>query len=212
MNKLSKRTKLVKNRTEAELKVLCPGGIPARLGNRVSLGGQTRIMSPDVFLGDYARLRDHAYIEGTAVVDGRAEVSGDARVSGEAMVGDAARVTDQSTVTGRAMVSGSAEIKERARIFGTARISGTAIIKGDARISAGHITGGVWKQQPLVVYGTRDLISNSKPGYIKIGCIERTFAQWLKHYRSLGREHNYTAEQIKEYGRHIRYVIKHGRH
>jgi hypothetical protein len=63
----------------------------------------------------------------------------------------------------------------------------------------------------LFIQGTRHGISNSKHGYLSIGCVTLTFAEWKKQFRAIGKREGYTAAQIKEYGLHIAYATKVGK-
>ena len=40
-------------------------------------------------------------------------------------------------------------------------------------------------------------------GKIKIGCVEKTIPEWLLEYEKIGKENDYTEEQIKEYKKYI---------
>jgi hypothetical protein len=40
-------------------------------------------------------------------------------------------------------------------------------------------------------------------GKIRIGCENHTVAKWKKEYKTIGKDHHYTAKQITEYKRYI---------
>jgi hypothetical protein len=63
----------------------------------------------------------------------------------------------------------------------------------------------------LFIQGTRHGISNSKHGYLSIGCITLTFAEWKKQFRAIGKREGYTAAQIEEYGAIIALATKIGK-
>jgi hypothetical protein len=46
---------------------------------------------------------------------------------------------------------------------------------------------------------------------LQIGCYEKTFADWKKHYKAIGKTEDYTSEQIKEYGQLIDLFIAIGK-
>ena len=48
----------------------------------------------------------------------------------------------------------------------------------DGQFYGGEVVDGTWDHQPLTIYGSRDTVSNAKPGYIKIGCRCEPFAWW----------------------------------
>ena len=93
-----------------------------------------------------------------------------------------------------------------ARVYGDAQVSGNAWVQGDAQVF-----GDAWVETPLFIQGTRHGISNSKHGYLSIGCITLTFAEWKKQFRAIGKREGYTAAQIKEYGFHIAHATKVGK-
>ena len=56
----------------------------------------------------------------------------------------------------------------------------------------------------LSVSGSRHLAFLAKPGYIQIGCVLHSFADWTANYAEIGRKNNYTESQIAEYSAIIR--------
>ena len=137
---------------------------------------------------------DSVYVAPTAQVSGNAQVFGNAWVSGNARV------------FGDAWVYGNAQVSDDARVFGDARVYGDARVSGNARVY-----GDAWVETPLFIQGTRHGISNSKHGYLSIGCVTLTFAEWKKQFRAIGKREGYTTAQIKEYGRHIAYATRVGK-
>ena len=59
----------------------------------------------------------------------------------------------------------------------------------------------------LVIQGTRDRLVLCG-GICLIGCESHPIDYWLEHYVEIGKRHNYTPDQIEEYGRHIQYAAK----
>ncbi len=45
----------------------------------------------------------------------------------------------------------------------------------------------------------------AKKGVLGIGCQQYDIEHWRKNFKEIGKSDGYTEEQIKEYGRHIRY-------
>src|SRR3990167_7714411 len=68
----------------------------------------------------------------------------------------------------KAKVAESVFVGSNAIIF-SAQISGNARIFGNAWIS-----GNAWSKSPLFIIGTRHSLTNTKYGYIKIGCHSKT--------------------------------------
>ena len=109
-------------------------------------------------------------------------------------------IANTANVDVTAFVGGDAQVSGNARVSGNAQVSGNAWVYGDA-----------WVETPLFIQGTRHGISNSKHGYLSIGCVTLTFAEWKKQFRAIGKREGYTAAQIKEYRLHIAYAIKVGK-
>ena len=109
-------------------------------------------------------------------------------------------VANTVTIDDSVYVAPNAWVSGNARVFGYARVSGNA-----------RVFGNVWDETPLFIQGTRHGVSNSKHGYLSIGCITLTFAEWKKQFRALGKCEGYTAAQIKEYGAIIALATKIGK-
>ena len=61
---------------------------------------------------------------------------------------------------------------------------------------------------PLQIGGSKHWIIVREPGYITIGCEHQPVEWWEEHYAAVGRKQYYTAQEIKEYLRHIEYCRK----
>ena len=105
-------------------------------------------------------------------------------------------------ITAKAEVSALVEgiVSGNARVFGDARVSGDAWVFGNA-----------WEKSPLQIQGSTHFATNCKYGYISIGCEVHTFAEWKSNYKTIGAEHGYTDEQIKEYKAIVDLFCKIGR-
>ena len=102
---------------------------------------------------------------------------------------------DKTAFIGRnAVVCGQARVRGEAIVYGYARICGEAEVCEQA-----NVVNGVWRRSPLQIGGTLHWVSESAPGVLRIGCSEHTVSEWLEQGESIGREHNYTDEQIAEY-------------
>ncbi len=169
-----------------------------------------------------ARVSDNAKVYGDARVYGDAKVSGDAWVSGNARVFDNAqvfgdaRVSDNAKVYGGARVSGYALIYSGALIYGNTRISGDAqvyggaLIYGNARISGNarvfgnaRLYGDKWNESPLQIQGSKHYVNMATKTSLSIGCEQYPIDKWLEMYKKLGKKHEYTKDQIKEYKKYI---------
>jgi hypothetical protein len=88
-------------------------------------------------------------------------------------------------------------------VYGDAEVSGNAQVYGNARVY-----GDAWVLNPLTITGSAHAVSLVSYTQIAIGCQIRDFADWLKNYKTIGKENGYTAEQIKEYGEIIKYLVE----
>jgi hypothetical protein len=91
-------------------------------------------------------------------------------------------------------------------VYGDARVYGNAWVFDNARAF-----GDAWKTSPLYIQGSKHSASNVKYGSIAIGCEVHTFAEWLKHYKAIGKAAGYNEEQIEEYKAIIDLFVKVGR-
>ena len=46
---------------------------------------------------------------------------------------------------------------------------------------------------------------------IYIGCIKNSIEWWVENYKEVGKKENYTKDQIKEYGKYIKFIASAGR-
>ena len=76
-------------------------------------------------------------------------------------------------------------------------------LTGDAWVS-----GDAWEQSPLQIQGSKHYLNECKKGYLKIGCIEKSFTDWQEHFEEIGKNNGYTEKQVKEYGLYINLAIQ----
>ena len=90
------------------------------------------------------------------------------------------------------------EIKERSITIGyRARIGDGARI--DYRASIG---------KTIFITGSRNPVNYYGLDVIHIGCIRKTIAEWQEQYPEVGRENDYSDEQIREYGAYIQMIAE----
>jgi carbonic anhydrase/acetyltransferase-like protein (isoleucine patch superfamily) len=128
------------------------------------------------------------WVSDDAQVYGNAWVYGHARVSGNAHVYDNAIVSGNARVFGYALVSGNAQVSGNALVYGNAKVYGDALVSGDA-----------WEKSPIQIKGSKHFLNESKKGHLRIGCIEKSIADWEKQFEQVGKEYGYDEKQIKEY-------------
>jgi carbonic anhydrase/acetyltransferase-like protein (isoleucine patch superfamily) len=96
-----------------------------------------------------------------------------------AIIGYRASIGDGATIGYRATIGDEASIGDRASIGKTIFITGSG--------------------NTVNYYGL---------DVIHIGCIRKTIAEWQQQYREVGRENDYSDEQIREYGAYIQMIAE----
>ena len=94
-------------------------------------------------------------------------------------IGNEATIGDEATIGYRATIGNEASIGYRASIGKTIFITGSG--------------------NTVNYYGL---------DVIHIGCIRKTIAEWQQQYREVGRENDYSDEQIREYGAYIQMIAE----
>ena len=96
-----------------------------------------------------------------------------------------------------------------ARVYGGAKVGEDTCVYGNAIIGQNaEVSGGKWKVAPLQIIGSRDLLQIIKPKVIKISCGEYSINWWLKNYKQIGLENDYSKKEIEEYGSYIKFISK----
>ena len=90
-----------------------------------------------------------------------------------------------------------------------ANLSGAHLL--GAYLSGAYLSGANLGDLKILQVGgsVHFLIALSTPRGIevRIGCHHKPIADWLEHYRAIGKANNYTPAQIAEYGLHLKYVV-----
>ena len=88
-------------------------------------------------------------------------------------------------------------------------ILSVAILRGadpsGVDLSEAHLRGAVLDAASITIIGSRHVITASSRE-VRIGCQSHPIDWWLDHFRAVGRENGYTAEQVEEYGGHLRRI------
>ena len=84
-----------------------------------------------------------------------------------------------------------------------ADLSGAYLNRAD--LSGANLSGANLDAWSMVIPASRHVIT-AYPDRVQIGCHSREIDSWLKIYERVGREEGYTAEQIAEYGEHLRRI------
>ena len=82
-------------------------------------------------------------------------------------------------------------------------IGDRASIGDGASIGYGASIGDGARIKTLFITGSRNTISFYGIDVIHIGCIKKTIEEWKDQYVSIGKENDYTEDQIKEYKAYI---------
>jgi hypothetical protein len=71
---------------------------------------------------------------------------------------------------------------------------------GDARVSGdAQVYGNAQNKSPLQIQGTRFFFSVSSQDSVAVGCHTKTIAEWEATYEDEFNEHDFTAEERREY-------------
>jgi NDP-sugar pyrophosphorylase family protein len=99
--------------------------------------------------------------------------------------------------------------KRGIRIHETARIGYGASIGNRASIGDGATIGdGARIGKTIFITGSRNPVNYYGLDIIHIGCIRKTIAEWQEQYPEVGRENDYSDEQIREYGAYIQMIAE----
>jgi hypothetical protein len=60
----------------------------------------------------------------------------------------------------------------------------------------------------IFITGSGNTVNYYGLDVIHIGCIRKTIAEWQQQYREVGRENDYSDEQIREYGAYIQMIAE----
>ena len=78
-----------------------------------------------------------------------------------------------------------------------ADLSGADLRGADMRWADGPFTLGAFGRHGGIAVG----------GYITIGCERHTYDEWLERYEEIGKRHNYTTDEIADYGAWIHLAV-----
>ena len=86
-------------------------------------------------------------------------------------------------------------------------------VYGDAQVyGEAAINGGKWETSPIHIQVEPFSLTNSRPGYIKIGCCCESFAWWKsEEARKLALKNGFNEELIALYSRLIDTIIACGK-
>jgi hypothetical protein len=72
----------------------------------------------------------------------------------------------------------------------------------DADLSCARLPPGIY------IFQSSKHQAIAADNYIRIGCLYKPVEEWLQDFKQLGKDHGYTAEEIKEYGEFIKFYAK----
>ncbi len=78
-----------------------------------------------------------------------------------------------------------------------ANLRGADLRGADMRWADGPFTLGAFGRHGGIAVG----------GYITIGCERHTYDEWLERYEEIGKRHNYTTDEIADYGAWIQLAV-----
>ena len=124
-------------------------------------------------------------------------------VQNTASVDETAYVSEFACVSGSAHVSGSARVGGYACVSGSARVEGSAWVSGDSRV-----IDNVWKFSPLYIQGSRHYVTTCSYSGLQIGCKCYEINEWLKNFKEIGEDNDYSEDEIEEYKLYIEFCAK----
>jgi hypothetical protein len=106
-----------------------------------------------------------------------------------------------------AIMFGNARMYDHARMSDSASISGNARMYGDASMCGyASMSSGSWGVSPLYIRGWLPWeVWTDRPGYLRIGCVRRSIAEWLEQLDAIIRAHSH--EDAEKYRGQIEAVI-----
>jgi|TARA_B110000908_G_C10262723_1_gene460575 carbonic anhydrase/acetyltransferase-like protein (isoleucine patch superfamily) len=146
----------------------------------------------DTWIGDEAVLSGEATLSGSAVIKDKAKVSGSASITGKAIISGNAVVFGKATVRENAQVMGNCVIKDQADVLGNVILKDDCLMWGKSRVHT-----GTWIESPFQAQGPVHFVTESQPGYLYIGCIEKSFLGWITGGYKIAKKYN--AESNNQY-------------
>jgi acyl-[acyl carrier protein]--UDP-N-acetylglucosamine O-acyltransferase len=159
------------------------------------------IISGDAIISGNAKIYGYATAYGNATVYGNAEVLDYAMVLDCATVYCNAKIFNNAIISDSGAVYGDAKIYDRAQVYGRASVYGDAEICGDVEISGGYtrIIGGLWKDTPLQIHGTKYHFNVAGEKSVSLGGIIKTAEEWRDSYKEFFRRHKFSEKEEVEY-------------
>ena len=134
---------------------------------------------------------------------------GDCWVSDDAWVSEYACVSGDAQIFGASHIFGDARVYGNAQVYGNARVCGNAMVFGNAKVFGdAEVLSGKWKKSPLYIQGTRDPLTTCSLSKISIGCETHTVSEWMKNYKKIGKENEYSDKEISEYYQYLKDAAK----
>ncbi|MHA1428615.1 MAG: acyl-ACP--UDP-N- acetylglucosamine O-acyltransferase [Candidatus Helarchaeota archaeon] len=133
-------------------------------------------------------------------------------------IGAGASIGAGTSIGDRAVIGAGASIGDRAVIGNGAKIGVSAVIGYDVRIDNEVKIGYGAKigdratilKSPLQIQGTRHLVIYAE-GLVQIGCYRMSIADWERKGKKIAEKEGYTAEEIKEYERYLKWIKEIGK-
>jgi len=146
----------------------------------------------------------NCWVYDNAQVYGNGEVSGDGKVFGYGQVFGNGKVYGNGTISGNGTVYGNGIVYGNGRVSGYGKVYGNGMVFGN-----GKVIDNDWVTNTFYVTGSKHAVCLSSYTSLTIGCHARTFKEWEETFEDVGKENEYTTEQIKEYGELIKFAIAH---
>jgi len=156
--------------------------------------GKAALIERKISIGDGASIGNRAIIGNEASIGNRASIGDGASIGNRAIIGNGAIIGDGASIGNRAIIGDGASIGDEASI-------GYRVSIGD-----GASIGENEKPKTIFISGSKHVVNYWGQDLIAIGCHQRTISNWLETFKQVGEEHDYTPEQIEEYGNYIKFI------
>ena len=112
-------------------------------------------------------------------------------------------VYDDAKVYGDAEVSGKAMVYDKAKVFGDAEVSDNALVYNRAWVYGNDIV-----TKPVIFMVLPEHNITMTDNSVSIDCEQHSLEYWLKHYKKIGKNYEYTTDMIEAY-KNILYSLTH---
>jgi hypothetical protein len=92
-------------------------------------------------------------------------------------------------------------IYDEARVYDNAWVDDSAVVYGNAEVYGNAVVydSMIITKDPIYITGLPKHIIIITDNHVSVGCETHTFKHWIKHIEDIGKQHEYTEEDIQMY-------------